>query len=59
MFKLNEDWERFEPILRAELKKLGATKKEIEAILDGAWEAATEVDDVARFAADELELVRQ
>jgi len=57
-YKLNEDWKAFEPALRSELKKLGATTKEAEAIVDGAWEAATEVDDVARYAAEELDRLR-
>ena len=57
-YKLNVDWKAFEPALRSELKRLGATAEEAEAIVDGAWEAATEVDDVARYAAEELEHLR-
>ena len=56
--KKKEDWLEFEPALRRELEKLGANQEEIELILQGAWEAATDVDDVARYAADELELLR-
>ena len=57
-YKLNDDWLDFEPPCAAELEKLGANQEEIELILQGAWEAATDVGDVARYAADELELLR-
>ena len=57
-YRLNQDWGRFEPALRAELAKLGATSDETEAILQGAWDAATDVDDVARYTQDELDLLR-
>ena len=59
MYKLNYDWKHFEPLLRTEMRNLGATDAETKAILDGAWDAATEVTDVARYAADELELLRE
>ena len=57
-YKLNKDWADFEPALRHELEKLNATKEETELILEGAWQDATDVGDVARYAADELELLR-
>lgn len=57
-YRLNNDWKEFEFKLRYELRKLGATSVEAEAIVDGAWQAATDVDDVARYVADELALLR-
>jgi len=58
-FRLSQDWGEFEPVLRTELKNLGASEDEIEIVLDGAFQAAEEVSDVAAFAAEELELLRQ
>ena len=58
MFVLNRDWKEFEVVLRCELQKLNATENEIELILEGAWQEATEVEDVIRYAKDELGLLR-
>jgi hypothetical protein len=58
-YNLNKDWKEFEPALKKELEKLNASSFEIEQILDGAWEAATEVNDVKRYAEDELNLLRE
>ena len=59
MYQLNRDWKIFEPKLKKELQKLGASEKEIEQVLEGAWQAATEVDDVEGFAEKELNLLRE
>lgn len=57
-YNLNKDWEEFELTLRIELKALNATHEEAELIVDGAFQAATDVDDVARYAAEELDHLR-
>lgn len=57
-FKLNRDWEAFEPVLRSELKKHDATKEEINEIVDRAFQATTDIDNVVEYASLELGLLR-
>ena len=59
VYHLNEDWALFEPEYRRALEALGATPDEIEALLDGAWQAVTECRDVEELAAAELQLLRE
>ena len=58
VYHLDEDWDAFEPALRAELEKLSASKEEADKVASRARELATTVWDVGRYAAEELELLR-
>mgnify|MGYP001141497242 CR=1 FL=1 len=59
-FKLNRDWKIFEPKLKEELVKLGADdEKEIKQILDATFQMATEIDDIEKYAKEELDLLRE
>ena len=58
-FNLNRDWKIFEPKLKEELQKLEADQEEIQEILNGAYQSATEVDDIEQYAKDELDLLRE
>ena len=58
-FKLNRDWKVFEPKLKEELQKLGADEEEIKEILDGAFQATMEVDNIEEYAEQELNLLRE
>jgi len=59
-FKLNRDWKIFEPKLKEELQKLGADdEKEIKQILDATFQMATEIDDIEKYAKEELDLLRE
>lgn len=58
-FVLNRDWEQFEPVLKSELFKLGASEEEIKEILDGAFQATMEVDNIEEYAEQELNLLRE
>ena len=59
MYQLNRDWKEFESKLKEELQKLRASEEEIEQIIDGAYQAATEVEDVEEYAKEELNLLRE
>lgn len=58
-FKLNRDWKVFEPKLKEELQKLGADEEEIKEILDGAFQATMEVDNIEEYAKQEFDLLRE
>ncbi len=58
VYHLDEDWDAFEPALRAELEKLSASKEEADKVASRARKLATTVWDVGRYAAEELELLR-
>ena len=58
-FKLNRDWKIFEPKLKEELQKLGADEEEIKQILDATFQMATEIDDIEKYAKEELDLLRE
>jgi|LFRM01.1.fsa_nt_gb hypothetical protein len=60
-----QDWQKFKQLLRAELKELGATRREEDIVVGIAWLDTADLDDfddlaghAARYAADELEMVR-
>ena len=58
-FKLNRDWKIIEPKLKEELQKLGADEEEIKQILDATFQMATEIDDIEKYAKEELDLLRE
>ena len=58
VYQMDEDWDTFEPVLRAELDSLGASKEECDKVVSRTRELATKVWDVAQYAAEELELLR-